>query len=62
MDSNFTDKLIGKLLLKFYRIKKKLGEGSFGQVYIATNIQTKELFAAKLVSKIKILYLTFLII
>ena len=45
------DRLIGKLLFKLYRIKKKLGEGSFGKVYIAINIQTKESYAVKLVSK-----------
>ena len=45
------DRLIGKLLFKIYRIKKKLGEGSFGKVYIAFNIETKESYAVKLVSK-----------
>ena len=53
MDSVQVDRLIGKLLFKLYRIKKKLGEGSFGKVYIAANIKTNELYAVKLVSKNK---------
>ena len=42
--------LIGKTLLKFYIIKKELAEGSFGKVYIVSHIQTKKLYAVKLVS------------
>ena len=30
---------------------KKIGEGSFGKVYVSSNTKTGELFAAKLVSK-----------
>ena len=51
MEDICPDRLIGKLLFKLYRVKKKLGEGSFGKVYIALNIQTKEFYAVKLVSK-----------
>ena len=54
------DRLIGRFLFKEYRLKKKLGEGSFGKVYIASNIKTSELYAIKLVSKILFLILTFL--
>ncbi len=43
------DRFIGKILFNSYKIKKKLGEGSFGKVYVVSNIKTKELFAAKLV-------------
>ena len=45
------DKFIGKIILNSYKIKKKLGEGSFGKVYIVSNIKTKEFYAAKLVIK-----------
>lgn len=51
MEEKYYDRLIGKLFFRLYRIKKKLGEGSFGKVYIASNIQTKDLYAVKLVSK-----------
>ena len=44
------DKFIGKIIFNSYKIKKKLGEGAFGKVYIISNISTKELYAAKLVS------------
>jgi serine/threonine protein kinase len=51
MEDKHQDKLIGRILFKLYRIKKKLGEGSFGKVYSAFNIETKDLYAVKLVSK-----------
>jgi serine/threonine protein kinase len=46
------DKFIGKIIFKNFRIKKKLGEGSFGTVYTITNIKTNDFYAAKLVSNI----------
>ena len=58
MEGHHYDRLIGKILFKLYRIKEKLGQGSFGKVYIAANIQTKDLYAAKLVSKISQFILT----
>jgi serine/threonine protein kinase len=61
MDVSHEDRLIGRYIFKEYRIKKKLGEGSFGKVYVASNIKTSELFAIKLVSKIQFLFLTFFI-
>ena len=46
------DQLIGKIFFKTYKVKKKLGEGSFGKIYIAYDIKTKEEYAVKLVCKI----------
>ena len=51
MEENGEDHLINHLILDEYRIKKKLGEGTFGKVYIASNTKTGEKFAAKIVSK-----------
>ena len=46
--------LIGKILFKTYKISKMLGEGSFGQIYVAYDLKTKEEYAVKLVCKIKL--------
>ena len=51
MENNKQDKIIGKILFKIYKIKEIIGEGSFGKVYIASDIRTKELYAVKIVSK-----------
>ena len=61
MEGFHQDRLIGHYIFKEYRIKKKLGEGSFGKVYIASNIKTNELYAIKLVSKINYYYLTYIL-
>ena len=50
MEVTHKDKFIGRIIFKSYKIKKKLGEGSFGKVYIVSSLKTNELFAAKLVS------------
>ena len=50
MEVTHKDQFIGKIIYKSYLIKKKLGEGSFGKVYVIANIKTNELFAAKFVS------------
>ena len=62
MDVSHEDRLIGRYIFKEYRIKKKLGEGSFGKVYVASNIKTSELYAIKLVSKKQYIFLTFFLI
>ena len=51
MDERREDKYLGKILFKHYKLKKKIGEGSFGQIYIAIHIETKEEYAIKLVSE-----------
>ena len=43
------DDLIGKILFKHYKLKKKIGEGSFGKIFIGINTDTKEEYAIKLV-------------
>jgi serine/threonine protein kinase len=60
MEGIHQDRLIGRYIFKEYRVKKKLGEGSFGKVYIASNIKSNELFAIKLVSKINFYKLTYI--
>ena len=51
MEDRHEDRLLGKILFKHYKLKKKIGEGSFGKIYIAININSKEEYAIKLVSK-----------
>ena len=51
MDERHQDKYLGKIIFKRYKLKKKIGEGSFGQIYIAIQLDTKEEYAIKLVSK-----------
>ncbi len=41
----------GKIFFKYYKAEKKLGEGSFGKIYTAINIKTKELYAIKMERK-----------
>ena len=50
MERRRDDPLIGKIFFKTYKVKKMLGEGSFGKIYNAYDINTKEEFAVKLVS------------
>ena len=53
MSDKHEDPLIGKILFKHYKLKKKIGEGSFGRIYVGVNIDTKEEYAIKLVRKNK---------
>jgi serine/threonine protein kinase len=48
MDRRHEDRLLGKILFKHYKLRKKIGEGSFGQIYIASDTNTKEDYAVKL--------------
>ena len=52
MEKRRDDPLIGKIFFKKYKVKKKLGEGSFGKIYTSYDINTKEEFAGKLVCKL----------
>ena len=49
MTQNPHDDMIGKLIFNKYKPKQKLGEGSFGKIYIAKDIKTGEDFALKIV-------------
>ena len=51
MSDKHEDPLIGKILFKHYKLKKKIGEGSFGRIYVGVNMDTKEEYAIKLVRK-----------
>ncbi len=42
------DPLLGKIFLEHYKLKKKLGEGAFGKIYLANDTNTKEEYAVKL--------------
>ena len=44
------DPLIGKIFFKSFKVKKMLGEGSFGKIYLAINLKDKEECAVKLVT------------
>ena len=50
MDDRHEDKLLGKVLSKHFKLKKKIGEGSFGKIYLGIDINSKEEYAIKLVS------------
>jgi len=45
------DNLIDKIFLSKYKLIKKLGKGSFGNVYLCKDITSNEFFAAKLQNK-----------
>ena len=48
MENKKEDHLLGKILFKQYKLKKKIGEGSFGKIYIASDVESKKEFAVKL--------------
>lgn len=51
MDSHKADNMIGKIYFSKYLILRKLGEGSFGMIYLAAN--GPEEYALKFESKSK---------
>ena len=51
MENRNESNLIDKVFFKHYKIKKKIGEGSFGKIFIACNIETQKEYAVKIVSK-----------
>jgi serine/threonine protein kinase len=46
-DRLYSDKFLSNLFFHKYRPLKKLGEGSFGTIYMAENIHDKEIYALK---------------
>lgn len=48
-ESDLSDEIIGKVFFKKYQVTKKLGQGSFGQVFKGLNISTNEDIAFKFV-------------
>ena len=38
MEHRHEDRLLGKIIFKSYKLKTKIGEGSFGKIYTAINI------------------------
>ena len=62
MEKRNNDPLIGKLFFKTYKVRKRLGEGSFGTIYTCYDIHTKEEFAVKLVGIIKLYDILIIII
>jgi len=46
------DEIENKLYFNKYKPEKKIGEGSFGKIYSAVNIQTNERYALKMVISI----------
>ena len=51
MEIKNEEHLIGKILFKIFKLKKKIGEGAFAMIYKAINIYTGEEYAVKLEKK-----------
>lgn len=49
MSTNNKEDPVNKVYFGKYQAEKKIGEGSFGKIYSAINIQTHEKFAMKFV-------------
>jgi len=48
-NSNQNDVILNRIFFSKYKPEKKLGEGSFGRIYSAQNVNTGEKYALKLV-------------
>ena len=48
-NSKYED-IMGKIIFNKYRPEKKLGEGSFGKIFVATNLQDNQKYALKIVT------------
>ena len=51
MSRNHEEDLTGKIFFSKYKPEKKLGEGSFGKIYSAVNVQNGEHYALKMERK-----------
>lgn len=49
-ESNNSNDIIGKTFFSKFKVTKKIGQGSFGQVYQGYNIKNNELVALKFVN------------
>ena len=50
-DGRSLDPMLNKKYFSKFRTIKKLGEGSFGKIYSAVNINNQQKFALKMVNK-----------
>jgi len=48
-ETDLSEEIIGKIFFKKYKVTKKLGQGSFGQVFKGINTSTNEELAFKFV-------------
>lgn len=51
MENDCSKEIIGKIFFKKYKVQKKLGQGSFGQVFKGINTTNNEDIAFKFVIK-----------
>ena len=56
-NSKYED-IMGKIIFNKYRPEKKLGEGSIGKIFVATNLQDNQKYALKMVFFYIIFYFT----
>ena len=49
---NRNEDIMGKIIFKKYKPEKKLGEGSFGKIFVGVNINDGQQYALKMVTSI----------